>query len=149
MSHAIVTRSFIQERTVYEKVGESTEVALKVLAEKLNLANIDQSQLSPRERATASQREVLNQYKKVILILCSVIAEHHFHHWMYSLILCTYTAIRGSWRGEGGNLGFQYLGVHTGGGGETWDFSTWGFLGFQYLGVLTGGGGTWGFSTLL
>ena len=58
----------MQDRSVYEKVGEATEVALKVLAEKLNLAGINQSNFSQREKATVSQKEVLNQYKKVYTI---------------------------------------------------------------------------------
>ena len=49
----------------FEKVGESTEVALKVLVEKLNLSGINGGVLNPQENATASLRSTLEQYKKV------------------------------------------------------------------------------------
>ena len=57
--------SLLQDRHTFEKVGESTEVALKVLVEKLNLSGINGSVLNPQENATASLRSTLEQYKKV------------------------------------------------------------------------------------
>ena len=58
--------SLLQDRHTFEKVGKSTEVALKVLVEKkLNLSGINGSVLNPQENATASLRSTLEQYKKV------------------------------------------------------------------------------------
>ena len=58
---------------MYEKVGESTEVALKVLAEKLNVQGLDKDGLSPAEKATACLRAVEEKFKKVSVLVCSCI----------------------------------------------------------------------------
>ena len=50
---------------MYEKVGESTEVALKVLAEKLNVQGLNRDAMTKEERATACQQSVFSQYRKV------------------------------------------------------------------------------------
>ena len=57
--------SLLQDRHTFEKVGESTEVGLKVLVEELNLSGINGSVLNAQENATASLRSTLEQYKKV------------------------------------------------------------------------------------
>ena len=51
---------------MYEKVGEATEVALKVLAEKLNVQGLDRSGLTPAEKATACLKTVEKEFKKVV-----------------------------------------------------------------------------------
>lgn len=56
--------NYNEERGIYEKVGESTEVALKVLAEKLNIDGINKSTLTPKQKATACNSDICNQYKK-------------------------------------------------------------------------------------
>jgi Ca2+ transporting ATPase len=50
---------------VYEKVGEATEVALKVLSEKLNVQGLERTSLSPSQKATACLKSVETEYKKV------------------------------------------------------------------------------------
>ena len=42
-----------EAKKVYEKVGEATETALVVLAEKMNVAGVNKSGLSKKEIATA------------------------------------------------------------------------------------------------
>ena len=54
---------------MYEKVGEATEVALKVLAEKLNVQGLARGDLSPSEKATACLKAVEAQFKKVCMSL--------------------------------------------------------------------------------
>lgn len=53
---------------MYDKVGESTEVALKVLAEKLNVEGVDKSNMSREELATACADSIYKEYKKVHII---------------------------------------------------------------------------------
>lgn len=48
-------------------MGEATEVALKVLAEKVNVLGIDRSALSKPQLAVACMKAVQQQYKKVRL----------------------------------------------------------------------------------
>ena len=50
---------------MYEKVGEATEVALKVLAEKLNVQGVDKAPLSPSQRACACLSAVDTEFNKV------------------------------------------------------------------------------------
>ena len=57
--------SHIQEKGVYEKVGEATEVALKVLAEKLNVQAVEKASLSPSQKATACLKAIETKYEKV------------------------------------------------------------------------------------
>uniref|UniRef100_A0A1X7V496 Calcium-transporting ATPase n=1 Tax=Amphimedon queenslandica TaxID=400682 RepID=A0A1X7V496_AMPQE len=56
--------SYNSDRNTYEKVGESTEVALKVLAEKINVEDVDKSSLTREELATACADNVHKEYKK-------------------------------------------------------------------------------------
>ena len=49
---------------MYEKIGEPTEVALKVLAEKLNLLELDVSKMTGKQRASACYREAQEKYLK-------------------------------------------------------------------------------------
>ena len=56
---------YYKDRKCFEKVGEATEVALKVLAEKVNVLDIDKSSLSKQQLATACMKAVQQQYKKV------------------------------------------------------------------------------------
>ncbi len=53
-----------QDKSVYEKVGESTEVALKVLAEKLNVQGLDTGSMTNLQRATACFKSVADKYDK-------------------------------------------------------------------------------------
>lgn len=57
----------IKDKQSYEKVGESTEVALKVLAEKLNVQGINLASLSPKQRACACNNAIFEEYIKVYL----------------------------------------------------------------------------------
>lgn len=50
---------------MYEKVGEATEVALKVLAEKLNVQGLGRDGLSHCQKASACLKAVETQFKKV------------------------------------------------------------------------------------
>ena len=50
---------------MYDKVGESTEVALTVLVEKLNVTGIDIDKWTKSERANACNNTLKSQYKKV------------------------------------------------------------------------------------
>ena len=59
-----------QEKRGYEKVGEATEVALKVLAEKLNVQALDREGLTPSEKATACLKAVEKQFNKVCVCAC-------------------------------------------------------------------------------
>ena len=52
---------------MYEKVGEATEVALKVLAEKLNVQGLERGGLSSSEKACACLKAVETQFRKVSL----------------------------------------------------------------------------------
>lgn len=54
----------IQDKGTYEKVGESTEVALKVLSEKLNVQGQDRASMTQQQCATACTRAVGEQYDK-------------------------------------------------------------------------------------
>lgn len=65
MEDVYIPLPFLQEKQVYEKVGEATEVALKVLAEKLNVQGLDRDGLTPSQRATACLKDVEKQFKKV------------------------------------------------------------------------------------
>ena len=49
---------------MYEKVGEATETALTVLAEKMNYYNTDKSNLSKREKGTAAAHVIQQMWKK-------------------------------------------------------------------------------------
>lgn len=49
---------------IYEKVGESTEVALTVLVEKLNVTDMDVDKLTKAERANACNSMLKSMYKK-------------------------------------------------------------------------------------
>ncbi|KAL0366287.1 UNVERIFIED_CONTAM: Calcium-transporting ATPase 3, endoplasmic reticulum-type [Sesamum radiatum] len=72
MCSALCNESFIQynpEKRNYEKIGESTEVALRVLAEKIGLPGFDSmpsalNMLSKHERASYCNRYWENQFKK-------------------------------------------------------------------------------------
>lgn len=57
---------------MYEKVGESTEVALKVLAEKLNVQGLDRDTMSNEEKATACHLDVYSQYRKVCVSVAGI-----------------------------------------------------------------------------
>ncbi|KAH6781139.1 endoplasmic reticulum-type calcium-transporting ATPase 3 [Perilla frutescens var. hirtella] len=73
MCSALCNESVIQynpDKRCYEKIGESTEVALRVLAEKIGLPGFDSmpsslNMLSKHERASYCNRYWENQFKKV------------------------------------------------------------------------------------
>lgn len=58
----------LQDRKVFEKIGEPTEVALKVLAEKLNLPGLDLSCLTGKQRASACFKVAQQEYKKMFTL---------------------------------------------------------------------------------
>ncbi|KAL0368930.1 UNVERIFIED_CONTAM: Calcium-transporting ATPase 3, endoplasmic reticulum-type [Sesamum calycinum] len=76
MCSALCNESFIQynpEKRNYEKIGESTEVALRVLAEKIGLPGFDSmpsalNMLSKHERASYCNRYWESQFKKVSVL---------------------------------------------------------------------------------
>ncbi|KAK6116022.1 hypothetical protein DH2020_008291 [Rehmannia glutinosa] len=76
MCSALCNESRIQynpEKRSYEKIGESTEVALRVLAEKIGLPGFDSmpsalNMLSKHERASYCNRYWENQFKKVSVL---------------------------------------------------------------------------------
>ncbi|PIN03225.1 Ca2+ transporting ATPase [Handroanthus impetiginosus] len=76
MCSALCNESAIQynpEKRSYEKIGESTEVALRVLAEKIGLPGFDSmpstlNMLSKHERASYCNRYWENQFKKVSVL---------------------------------------------------------------------------------
>ena len=69
---------FSQERHTYEKVGESTEVALKVLIEKLNVQSLNREHMTEQEKAKACCNAVAGKYVKVSTAVshCSLIYLH-------------------------------------------------------------------------
>lgn len=76
MCSALCNESIIQynpDKKNYEKIGESTEVALRVLAEKVGLPGFDSmpsslNLLSKHERASYCNRYWENQFKKISLL---------------------------------------------------------------------------------
>ncbi|KAL8030107.1 hypothetical protein ABFX02_14G266700 [Erythranthe guttata] len=76
MCSALCNDSVIQynpDKRCYEKIGESTEVALRVLAEKIGLPGFDSmpsalNMLSKHERASYCNRYWENQFKKVSVL---------------------------------------------------------------------------------
>ncbi|XP_057776543.1 calcium-transporting ATPase 3, endoplasmic reticulum-type [Salvia miltiorrhiza] len=76
MCSALCNESIIQynpDKKSYEKIGESTEVALRVLAEKIGLPGFDSmpsalNMLSKHERASYCNRYWENQFKKVSVL---------------------------------------------------------------------------------
>ena len=52
---------------MFEKVGEATEVALKVLVEKLNVQGLDRSRLSNKLRSCACCNVINGEFNKVKL----------------------------------------------------------------------------------
>ena len=69
--YLLVTASFIgfvipsQDKRNYEKIGESTEVALKVLAEKLNVHGLDRGSMTEQQKACASYKAAREEFEKV------------------------------------------------------------------------------------
>uniref|UniRef100_A0A915BMJ8 Calcium-transporting ATPase n=2 Tax=Parascaris TaxID=6254 RepID=A0A915BMJ8_PARUN len=55
---------FNETKRVYEKVGEATETALVVLAEKMNVYNTNKSGLSPRDLGNVCNRVIQQKWKK-------------------------------------------------------------------------------------
>ncbi len=53
-----------QEKKLYEKIGEPTEVALLVLAEKLNLLGLDRSTMNGQQNSCASSKACQKEYLK-------------------------------------------------------------------------------------
>jgi Ca2+ transporting ATPase len=60
--------SYIQDRKIFEKIGEPTEVALKVLAEKLNLSQLDRSSMSGKQLACSNFKVAQQEYKKLFTL---------------------------------------------------------------------------------
>ena len=54
-----------QDKRNYEKIGESTEVALKVLAEKLNVHGLDRDSMTEQQKACASYKAAQEEFEKV------------------------------------------------------------------------------------
>ena len=67
ISHSFIRRFVIsfQDKHNYEKIGESTEVALKVLAEKLNVHGLDRDGMTKQEKACASYKAAQEEFEKV------------------------------------------------------------------------------------
>ena len=55
----------MQAKKVYEKVGEATETALVVLAEKMNVFGTPKSGLSKRDLGNVANRVIQSKWKKV------------------------------------------------------------------------------------
>ena len=53
-----------QERKCFEKIGEPTEVALKVLAEKVNVNGEDRMAMTNQRRASACFKQAQEEYDK-------------------------------------------------------------------------------------
>jgi Ca2+ transporting ATPase len=86
--------TYNEDRKAYEKVGESTEVALIVLAEKLNVQGLDKSGLSQSELASACSNAVHEQYEKVSTNITSNSGHlllWNIYSWSHSRIVCFYT----------------------------------------------------------
>lgn len=66
-SHGFIYRSVTssQDKHNYEKIGESTEVALKVLAEKLNVYGLDRDGMTKQEKACTSYKAAQDEFEKV------------------------------------------------------------------------------------
>ena len=66
-SHSIIHRSVTssQDKHNYEKIGESTEVALKVLAEKLNVYGLDRDGMTKQEKACTTYKAAQDEFEKV------------------------------------------------------------------------------------
>ena len=58
---------------MYEKAGESTETALSVLVEKLNLGSISKSSLSDTEQACVCCHKIKDDIKKVRMWVPSLV----------------------------------------------------------------------------
>ncbi len=58
----------LQDRKLFEKLGEPTEVALKVLAEKLNLAKLDQGSMTGKQLACSNYKQALQEYSKLFTL---------------------------------------------------------------------------------
>ena len=56
----------LQDRKLFEKVGEATEVALKVLVEKLNVQGLDRLRLSDKQRSCACYNVINGEFDKVM-----------------------------------------------------------------------------------
>ena len=62
------TLEYNTEKRMYTKVGESTETALKVLVEKLNLSKTDRSSLSLEQSANQSSDSIEKTLNKVFTL---------------------------------------------------------------------------------
>lgn len=60
--------AYNEERRLFEKIGEPTEVALKVLAEKLNLSQLDKGSMSGKQLATSNFKKALEEYTKLFTL---------------------------------------------------------------------------------
>jgi len=60
----VYTFKLIQTKQVYEKVGEATETALVVLAEKMNVLGIDRSKLSRKALSSAGTQAIQKLWQK-------------------------------------------------------------------------------------
>ncbi|XP_065891297.1 calcium-transporting ATPase sarcoplasmic/endoplasmic reticulum type-like isoform X2 [Dysidea avara] len=58
------TLGFNEDRKLFEKVGEATEVALKVLVEKLNVQGLDRLRLSDKQRSCACYNVINGEFDK-------------------------------------------------------------------------------------
>ena len=54
-----------QDKGIYEKIGEATEVALKVLAEKLNVQGLAREEMSHKQKANVCFASVCEEFEKV------------------------------------------------------------------------------------
>ena len=57
-----------EAKKTYEKVGEATETALVVLAEKMNVMNVDKTGLSPKDAASAVSDAMKKDYVKELTL---------------------------------------------------------------------------------
>merc|ERR1712142_905053 len=57
-----------EAKKVYEKVGEATETALVVLAEKMNVVGVDKTNLSPKDAASAVSDAMKKEYVKELTL---------------------------------------------------------------------------------
>merc|ERR1712142_538212 len=57
-----------EAKKMYEKVGEATETALVVLAEKMNVVGVDKTNLSPKDAASAVSDAMKKEYVKELTL---------------------------------------------------------------------------------
>ena len=57
-----------QRKQIYEKIGEPTEVALKVLAEKANVLGVDRSDMTAHDKSCACFKASKSEFEKIFTL---------------------------------------------------------------------------------